>query len=325
MMLELLKKIKARIDRVFMPFIKMCFYNTFCKAYIELLGRKDKREMKYRLSLCLIFKNEAPFLKEWIDYHTVVGVDHFYLYNNNSDDNYKEVLEPYIRQGIVTLIEWPYQNSQLKAYKHCYENFRNETNWISFLDADEFFVPKYELTIIDWLNRFAQYPAIVIHWTMFGTGGQMKHDYSTNVIEQYFTCWDHFYPLGKCIINTRFDISNFNIWHVHHHTYMKYPICGKKITLPAINQFGYMCLANHKIWGCKDWRYDKATMFCNHYYTKAWDMYSAKMKRTDVLFAEAPRAKMNQFYKMENNCTSKDYTISRFYIRLKIKQGIINL
>ena len=106
---------------------------------------------------------------------------------------------------------------------------------------------------------------------------------------------------------------------------MKYPICGKKITLPAINQFGYMCLANHKIWGCKDWRYDKATMFCNHYYTKAWDMYSAKMKRTDVLFAEAPRAKMNQFYKMENNCTSKDYTISRFYIRLKIKQGIIKL
>lgn len=325
MMLQLLKKIKAGLDRVFMPFIKMCFYNTFCKAYIELFGRKDKREMKYRLSLCLIFKNEAPFLKEWIDYHTVVGVDHFYLYNNNSDDNYKEVLEPYIRQGIVTLIEWPYQNSQFKAYKHCYENFRNETNWISFLDADEFFVPKYELTIIDWLNRFAQYPAIVIHWTMFGTGGQMKHDYSTNVIEQYFTCWDHFYPLGKCIINTRFDISNYDIWHVHHHTYMKYPICGKKITLPAINQFGYMCLANHKIWGCKDWRYDKATMFCNHYYTKAWDMYSAKMKRTDVLFAEAPRAKMNQFYKMENNCTSKDYTISRFYIRLKIKQGIIKI
>ena len=107
MILELLKKIKARIDRVFMPFIKMCFYNTFCKAYIELFGRKDKREMKYRLSLCLIFKNEAPFLKEWIDYHTIVGVDHFYLYNNNSDDNYKEVLEPYIRQGIVTLIEWP--------------------------------------------------------------------------------------------------------------------------------------------------------------------------------------------------------------------------
>lgn len=325
MMLELLKKIKARLDRVFMPFIKMCFYNTFCKAYIELFGRKDKREMKYRLSLCLIFKNEAPFLKEWIDYHTVVGVDHFYLYNNNSDDNYKEVLDPYIRQGIVTLIEWPYQNSQFKAYKHCYENFRNETNWVSFLDADEFFVPKYELTIIDWLSRFAQYPAIVIHWTMFGTGGQMKHDYSTNVIEQYFTCWDHFYPLGKCIINTRFDISNYDIWHVHHHTYMKYPICGKKITLPAINQFGYMCLANHKIWGCKDWRYDKATMFCNHYYTKAWDMYSAKMKRTDVLFAEAPRAKINQFYKMENNCTSKDYTISRFYIRLKIKQGIIKL
>lgn len=321
MIIKTIKKIRHN----FIPFSKMLFYNSVCKGWIEMFGKHDKRKLKYRISLCLIFKNEAPFLKEWLDYHLTVGVDHFYLYNNNSDDDFKKVLKPYIDEGVVTFIEWPYDHSQFKAYKHCYENFRNETNWISFLDADEFFVPKYVDSIAEWLKGFDKYPAIVIHWKMFGTGGQMKHDYSTNVIEQYFTCWDHFYPLGKCIINTRFDISNYDIWHVHHHTYMKYPICGKKITLPAINQFGYMCLANHKIWGCKDWRYDKATMFCNHYYTKAWDMYSAKMKRTDVLFAEAPRAKMNQFYKMENNCTSKDYTISRFYIRLKIKQGIIKL
>lgn len=69
----------------------MLFYNSICKGYIELFGKRDKRKLKYRISLCLIFNNEAPFLKEWLDYHIVVGIDHFYLYNNNSTDNYIDV------------------------------------------------------------------------------------------------------------------------------------------------------------------------------------------------------------------------------------------
>ena len=36
---------------------------------------------KHQLSICAIFKNEAKFLKEWIEYHRLVGVDHFYLYD----------------------------------------------------------------------------------------------------------------------------------------------------------------------------------------------------------------------------------------------------
>ena len=125
-MFTVLKKIKSKINGDVVPIIKMCFYNTVCKAYIKMFGRNDRRNMKYKLSFCLIFKNEGPFLKEWLDYHIVVGVDHFYLYNNNSDDNFREVLEPYIKDGIVTLIEWPYDHSQFKAYKHCYDNFRSE-------------------------------------------------------------------------------------------------------------------------------------------------------------------------------------------------------
>ena len=323
--IDKLKKIKWKIDSDIFPFFRMLFYNSFCKTWIRLFGKHDNRHLKYQISLCLIFKNEAPFLKEWLDYHLTVGVDHFYLYNNNSDDDFMRVLKPYIDGNIVTLIEWPYEHSQFKAYKHCYENYRNETNWISFLDADEFFVPKNVDTIGEWLKDFDKYPAIVIHWKMFGTGGQLKHDSSKNVIEQYFTCWDHFYHLGKCFVNTRYEIADYDAWHVHHHTYMKYSFFGVNLILPAVNQFGYICLVNHKIWGAPQNGYGKATMFCNHYYTKAWDIYSKKMKRSDVLFVDAPRSKMNQFFKMEKSCTYRDYLISRFYIKMKIKQGIIKI
>lgn len=301
---------------------KMLFYNTICKLWIKLFGTHDTRQLKYKVSLCLIFKNEAPFMKEWLDYHLTLGVDHFYLYNNNSDDNYLEIIRSYVEKGLVTLIDWPYDHSQFKAYKHCYDNYRNETNWLSFLDADEFFVPKYADTIYEWLKPFDKYPAINIHWRMFGTGGNIKHDYDRNVIEQYTTCSDEWYSHGKCLINTRYDIYSFELWHVHHHTYMKYPILGINIVLPAVNQFGYICTVD-QTWGGGKKKQEHATMLVNHYFTKAWEIYSAKMRRTDVYFKNNPKADYQYFYKYEMRCRTEDHTIKRFLIRMKIKQGII--
>ena len=58
----------------------------------------DKNLFLYDLTITAIFKNEGHYLKEWLDYHLLAGVEHFYLYNNDSTDNYKEVLAPYIEK-----------------------------------------------------------------------------------------------------------------------------------------------------------------------------------------------------------------------------------
>lgn len=300
----------------------LLFYNTVCKYWIKLFGERDLRNLKHRVSLCLIFKNEAPFLKEWIDYHLTVGVDHFYLYNNNSEDNFRDVIESYVEEGVVTLIEWPEENSQFKCYKHCYENYRNESKWISFLDADEFICPKYKCDINEWLNDFDKFHAVNIHWLMFCTGGVLEHDFQKNVIEQYCACWEDFWTHGKCIINTRFDIANFNTWYIHHHTYMFRKICGIRMVIPAINQFGYICTVD-KTWGGGNNKRKNSNIQINHYFTKAWNVWSDKMKMTDVLFAKNPKSDLSYFFKYEDKCIDHDYTIQRFYIKMKIKQGII--
>lgn len=69
MIIDKLKKIKRKIDSDVFPFFRMLFYNSVCKTWIRLFGKYDNRHLKYQISLCLIFKNEAPFLKEWLDYH----------------------------------------------------------------------------------------------------------------------------------------------------------------------------------------------------------------------------------------------------------------
>lgn len=322
-MIDTLKKIKHWLCEDVRDFFRMCFYNTICKGWIKLCGTHDKRQLKYRVSLCLIFKNEAPFLKEWLDYHLTIGVDHFYLYNNNSDDNYRDILAPYVADGTVTLIEWPEQNSQFKCYNHCYDTYRNESNWISFLDADEFICPKYKNNINDWLKDFDKYPGVMINWILFGTSGKLVHDYNQNVIEQYTSAWDHFYVRGKCILNTRYDISNSDTWYMHHHTYLFRKICGLKISLPCVNQFGYICPVNN-MWGGGSDPVRKTTIQINHYFMKAWDIFDQKRNKTDVLFANNPKKDYGYIADKEEACITKDYTIQRFLVRMKLFQKIIS-
>lgn len=46
--------------------------------------------MSYNLAFCAIFWDEAKILLEWLAYHRSVGVDHFFLYNHESqgDDTF---------------------------------------------------------------------------------------------------------------------------------------------------------------------------------------------------------------------------------------------
>ena len=42
--------------------------------------------MKPYLAICAVYRNEAPYLREWIEFHRLVGVERFFLYNNRSTD-----------------------------------------------------------------------------------------------------------------------------------------------------------------------------------------------------------------------------------------------
>lgn len=136
------------------------------------------------LSVCTIFKDNADYFKEWIEFHRLVGVDHFYLYNNSSSDNFHEILDPYISQGIVTLIEWPnidehkwrsgytwVQTTQTPAYRHCCKISAGRTKWLAVIDTDEFIVPKNSESIVHILRKLENAPGVFVWWRVFGTSG----------------------------------------------------------------------------------------------------------------------------------------------------------
>lgn len=135
---------------------------------------------KYELSACAIFQDDARFLKEWIEYHRIVGVEHFWLYNNESKDNYMAVLQPYIDAGIVELTEWPNQwpnesfffFCQANAYRDALSKARGKTKWLAIIDTDEFLLPMAHKTVTKCLRSlYSNCPAVGAYWICFGTSG----------------------------------------------------------------------------------------------------------------------------------------------------------
>ncbi len=160
------------------------FFDCFGKqcAYDSYFYAKYPRQ----LSIAAIFQDEARFMKEWLDFHLSVGVEHFYLYNNNSTDDYMHVLKPYIKSGLVELIQWPGTKNrgrwthftyhvQVNAYEDAIERCENVTKWLALIDLDEFIVPVCGLSIPEILEEhFSHDSGICVNWQCYGTSNIFK-------------------------------------------------------------------------------------------------------------------------------------------------------
>lgn len=146
--------------------------------FASVLSAKER--FRYEISIGAMFQNEAPYLREWIEYHRLIGVDHFYLYNNNSDDDFESVLKPYIQKKIVEIIHWPsegvddWTQIHVAAFNDCLSRSKTETKWLALIDIDEYIVMHQESSLKKFLKPYDEkkgIAAIIISWQMFGTSG----------------------------------------------------------------------------------------------------------------------------------------------------------
>jgi len=154
------------------------FFIAVCSV-TRLSGEEELpvESYEYQLSICTVFQNEARFLKEWIEYHRAVGVEHFYLFNHLSEDDYYSVLEPYIDAGIVELTQWPiliesqqhWKETQTKAIQTAIDKSKYITKWLAIIDSDEFIIPVQLDNLIEALEEFENFGGVQVHWQCYGT------------------------------------------------------------------------------------------------------------------------------------------------------------
>jgi hypothetical protein len=146
--------------------IKQCWNNA------------NSQNVDYYLVAATMIKNKRRYVREWIEFHLMMGVSYFLFYENNSDDGVEAIIQPYVDAGRASLVRWPpkefpptddFTDPLLKEHfthklTECYENLkgaqmkvfyyipcqeaayddairrtRGKARWVGGIDVDEFY------------------------------------------------------------------------------------------------------------------------------------------------------------------------------------------
>jgi len=230
------------------------------------------------LSVCAVYRDEAPNLREWIEFHRLMGAERFYLYDNRSTDDHREVLAPYVDEGLVVAYEWPAvlppnvvvgEATQTATYEHCILNHREDSRWIAFLDLDEFMFSPTGAKLTEMLPEYERWPGVGVNWAQFGTSGHRVRPDGL-VLESYVRRTDAFgYNRAiKCVVDPR-RVRNFCLAHFFIFT-------GE----PSV-----VVDENHRPIDTKRSRTEEvsfAKLRVNHYWTKSEEEFQRKLARPRV-------------------------------------------
>ena len=149
----------------------------------------DKNLFPHDVAIAAILKNEGRYLKEWLDYHLLAGVDHFYLYDNDSADDYDEIIAPYVAAGLVTSKRIAGKSAQFAAYYDAVQSYRFDCRFMAFVDLDEFIFPKNTTAsiseIVEEILTRSDAAGLAINWQMFGSNGHETADFSQGVLQRF--------------------------------------------------------------------------------------------------------------------------------------------
>lgn len=246
----------------------------------------DKDLFLHDLSIVTILKCEGPYLKEWLDYHLLAGVNHFYLYDNESPDNQSEVAKPYVEAGLVDYFPFPGNRMQMVAYNDAVKRFKFQSRYMAFLDGDEFIYPKFNKIdlrpvigggIIELVDEILSHDpnaaGLAINWQVFGSNNLEKADYSRGVLERFTRRASNDWEGNTLVKTIANPLTINNIVNPHYAKYFegKYAINENGDKVPkSVNR------ANAEAFN-DPVTYDKIVI--NHYHTKSREEYKVKRQR----------------------------------------------
>lgn len=225
----------------------------------------DKKLFLYDLAVVAIMKNNALYVKEWLDYHLLAGVDHFYIYDNGSTDNYDEVIKPYVDNGIVTSLKTNTWAMGIPSYMETVKNFKFQCRYMAFIDQDEFIFPKSKSTIAEVVDEVSanrsNFASLGVNWVLFGSNGQEHADYSRGVLDRFSARDSKVNNHIKTVANPR--MINFFL-NPHYAVYFDGYFSLTEQGVPFFGPFNEARTA------------DKISI--NHYYTKSKEEYMKKIE-----------------------------------------------
>ena len=252
-------------------------------------GNPERRPIK--LAAVIIAKNESEYIAEWLAYHKAVGMEKVFLYDNDSDDNMHDILQPFIDDGFVVYHVIHGNKMQGIAYTDALHRYGKLCKYMAFIDGDELIATitpgESVLSILD--RFFAQNPqagGLAINWAMFGSS-HYKDKPNGLMIESFIWRAEIGKP-GTQMIKT---ILRPECALMYHHPH--YPIYRLKYS--AYNYFGEIVPLNES----------KITQYkglqINHYFTKSKNQWIKRRKMGQCMTGIDKPRPMDDFYRHDNN------------------------
>ena len=150
--------------------------------YIKL--NNLEKEQKYRYFFCFtsMGKLENKYVNELIEYYKNIGVDKFYLADNNDKNSEKlaDILKKDITDGLIDIIDITgIKKDQTQLFGEVYEKHKSECRWMSFYDFDEYLKFTNNSNKIQTYfseSNFKKCDVILINWVIYNDNNIVKCD-----------------------------------------------------------------------------------------------------------------------------------------------------
>lgn len=269
-------------------------------AVQELMSEAhDLAQPKYFLCACTMVYNVAKVLREWVMYHSKVGVENFILYDNGSDDDLNGVMEELREEGYnISTLLWIWPKTQEAGFSHSilYSKSNGLCTWTMYVDVDEFvYSPSWgsgnendHAFKHEHGQKHEQFPSlksmllreqrgggsssstdrigqVSMRCLEFGPSGQRQHP--VEGVTQGYTCRRRVEQRHKSIVLV--DAVDPSLWNVIHHFQVR-------------EEEGF----RSKQLGVEEG-------LVNHYKYQAWDEFKSKFRRRVSAYVVDWRQAMN--------------------------------
>ena len=288
-----------------------------------------KPNFKYKLSACLLIKNETENLNDWIQHYINEGVEHFFITSNNSTDGIDNFILNSKYKNMITLIT---DNSDINIYndqvkhreilcKNFYNIIKNSTEWCILVDIDEFMYGKNGYTLSSFIDTLDEdIGCFYVYWNIF----KPTLDSENNISDKFSlkkSCKrinldlisDLSYEIkfvskfGKSIFRTSMLQEHTQIWIHKVHT------SGKIIT-------NYGNISNYKYDNDDDinWsesNYTKVNVALNHYAIRNKKDYDNKSRQLENTHRYPFVKGLLDIFELDNNYIIEDeYILNKYRI-----------
>ena len=278
----------------------------------------DAMPNRHGIAIVAIVKNEAKYIAEWADFHYKAGVRHFYIYDNGSSDETCNVLKTNLPQDALTIVPWNQTidianqgqviHNQVLAYAHAASNFGGHYRWMTFIDVDEFIIPKRETSILAALESLQNCQNISLPWHMFGTNGHLVAPVGS-IIENYDERYASTSDFRSGLVNYKCIVDPCSLTTIRVHSMQT------NNDWLTSNDVGFSVKTKHRDTTAF---YSSINLQLNHYYTRSKAEFTAKMNKGHILQNRSSRysEKLPKLLAKIDSDVIKDASAKDFLMRL---------